>query len=399
MGGNLGDNLILLILILVGLAAAWVLGRQSRRRRPPAPGQELGRDYFVGLNYLLNDEPDGAIDTFIDAIEVNTNTLETHMALGTLLRRRGKVDKSIVVYQDLLQRPRLNEADGGRIKLELVRSYIAAGLLDRAEQLLEELRQAGPEVRRQALGLAIDLYQLEKDWRQAVGAAEELLKISPARERARVQVMASHFYCELAEQDIQEGEYAAARHKLKKAGQFQRNNVRVSLLMGQVEMAQENYREAARVLQRVPQQDPDFESETVIPLLESYRRAGAEKPLRKFIQGGQEGQPTVSAVLGAAEHLRGEAGDAEALRYLIEALRRKPSLWIMDRILQLKGERGEGEDARTLGLFHAILSDYLRGRAMYQCCNCGFEAKSLHWLCPSCSEWGVVKPVKGIAGE
>src|SRR5690554_3258183 len=209
----------MLLLMLLALAAAWYLGRLNRSRSRPAR-QNGGRDYFIGLNYLLNEQPDEAIDTFIAALEVNTDVFETHLALGTLLRRRGKVDKSIVVYQKLLERPGLGEYDASRIKLELLRSYIAAGLLDRAETLLGELGDAGPELRHAALLQAISLYQLERDWVRAVQSAEELLRIASVRERSRYQVMASHFQCELAELAIAEERYDEALLNLKKALQL-----------------------------------------------------------------------------------------------------------------------------------------------------------------------------------
>lgn len=397
MEGSLGNSLGMLLLMLLALAAAWYLGKLNRPNARPAR-QDGGRDYFIGLNYLLNEQPDEAIDTFIAALEVNTDALETHLALGTLLRRRGKVDKSIVVYQKLLERPQLADYDASRIKLELVRSYIAAGLLDRAEQLLEELSNAGPELRHAALLQAISLYQLERDWARAVEAAEELLRITTVRERSRYQVMASHFQCELAEQAIAEERYGDALACLKKALQLHRGNVRASLLVARVEMAQDKHQDAVKALTRVRQQDPDFESETIVPLMQSYARLESGKPLQKFFAGGLEDELPASVVLAFSEHIEQHSGRAAALGFLRERLERTPSLKVMNRLLHLLGEEAGGlqQDLRT---FHRILHDYLKSRPMYRCGNCGYEVKNLYWLCPSCVEWGTIKPIKGVMGE
>ena len=162
------SNIFLYLLLLAALASGWWLGRRSSKsggsyfglgsNKPPT------NDYFIGLNYLLNDEPDDAIDIFIESLEINSNTLETHLALGTLLRRRGKVDRSITLYQDLLGKSIFSRSELNEIKISLVQSYISAGLLDRAEHLLKELRNEKGSIKVQALVLSANVYQLEKDW-------------------------------------------------------------------------------------------------------------------------------------------------------------------------------------------------------------------------------------------
>lgn len=390
------DKLTLLLLIVVALAAAWYLGRRSLPVTASRARPELPNDHFIGLNYLLNDEPDEALDTFIAALEINTSSIETHMALGTLLRRRGKVDKSITVYQSLLQRPRLAVAELQRIQLELMRSYVAAGLLDRAERLLEELDRAGPELRRQALMQAVNLFQLEQEWGKAAQCSEELLQLCPPRERAVWQLRASHYYCELAEQDLARQRYDEARAQLRKARRLASRNARVSLLLGRLEMALENFREAVKALLSVKQQDPDFASETAVPLLESYRRSGSQRNLRRFIQDSLEDQPSASFLLALADHLDREEGSRAALDFLLSRLRGKSSLRIMHRALVLLDQEAGQEE---LQLFRRILDEYFRSHYAYQCRNCGYEAKNLHWLCPGCAEWGMIRRQVGLTGE
>ena len=386
------------LLMLVAIALAWWLGRRSVPRSG-GRGTDFARDYFVGLNYLVNDEPDDAIDIFIRSLEVNSDSLEAHLALGALLRRRGKVDKSITVYQGLLARPRLSERQTNEIKVELARSYISAGLLDRAERLLEQLQSANDEFRQTALCLSLNVYQMERDWERGIAVAEDLVSSCPGRERPQYQKIASHFYCELAEQEIAGRHYRNARQLLKKAQQMSRSNVRVSFLAGQVEMELENYRDAIKHLSRVSQQDPDFYPEVFASLLDCYRRLKSEKQLERFIQGSLEETPAASILLNVSEHIELQQGSSEALHFLLGHIREKPSLVLINKALKILGEEADEGQRNLHMLFHHVIDDYLSQAALYRCTNCGFEGKSLHWSCPGCSSWNSVRPVKGIAGE
>ena len=165
------------------------------------------------------------------------------MALGTLLRRRGKVDRSIAVYQDLLGKIGFTKGEYSEIKLNLVQSYIAAGLLDRAEHLLTELRQEKGSVKIRALELSANVYQREKDWKEGVSALTELLKFCPSPERGGYQNLASHFYCELAEEEIVNEHLSRARDCLRQASAMDKHNSRVSMLFGKLEMLMGNYKD------------------------------------------------------------------------------------------------------------------------------------------------------------
>lgn len=169
--------------LLVAVAAGWLLARYSIKpaRRSRRTTSDIYHDYFVGLNYLLRDEPDEAVDTFIRGLEVNGDTFETHLALGTLLRRRGKVDKAITVHQDLLARSGLPSEFGDSVRLELSNDYIAAGLLDRAERLLKELLSDDNPSRWDALAQLVTVYQIEKEWAQAIEMVDQLIQNSRYR--------------------------------------------------------------------------------------------------------------------------------------------------------------------------------------------------------------------------
>ena len=167
------NDYLVFALFFVAIVIGWYLGRRGQAKSASAP--DLPGQYYKGLNYLLDGKPDGAVDAFINALEVNSETLETHIALGNLLRKRGEVDRAIRIHQNLLARPSLPRAQVHQAHLELARDYISAGLLDRAERLLLDLVAESPIQRRDSQLHLLDIYQSEREWQQAIDIAVELL--------------------------------------------------------------------------------------------------------------------------------------------------------------------------------------------------------------------------------
>jgi len=402
MEPHIFTDFLLFLLLLIALAAGWHLGRRSTglqlhmagKRGQSAPD----KDYFVGLNYLLNDEPDDAIDIFTDFLEINAKTLDTYIALGKLLRRRGKVDQSITIYQELLGKGIFGESAIHEIKLNLVQSYIAAGLLDRAEFILDEFKKSTGAVKSRALEYAISLAQQEKEWEKGIAAILDLIRIISGERRESLQLQASHFYCELALSDMARGHAARARTNLKLASDMDRMNPRVSMLRGELEMQYGNDREAIKYLLRVNKQDSLFLAEVFPRLVDCYRKAGKEKALRKFVEECMETNSSTSVVLGISMFLRQERGLDAAREYLEHKLGAKSSLRLLYSLLKLDDDTLSTDHGHR-GQVLELLGEYLETQPQYQCHNCGFELKTLHWLCPSCAEWGTVRHLTGILGE
>lgn len=381
------------LLVLIAIGLAWLAGYRSRFHHFPGLKRSPQQDYFVGLNYLLNDEPDDAIDVFIEALEVNSDTLATHLALGTLLRRRGKVDRSISHYQQLLDRGSFSGREQCEIRLQLARSFIAAGLLDRAERLLDELANAPPAIREVVLGLAISIFQKEKDWKKALAAADELLTIAPAHRRGDIQLQASHFHCELADAAMKSQQFDLAREELRKAQQCYRHNVRIYLMQGRLESMAGYPRDAVKALLKVSQFDPAFSHEAGEELRNSLQRAGMEKQVEGLVEA--EGEPASESrqILDSVADIAIQRGEDEALNFLLPQLRKRPSLSLLAQALALSVKRDARTQTRVLELGSTLLAQHLQNSPHYRCENCGFELKSMHWLCPGCSRWGMVKPL------
>ncbi|HBW84240.1 MAG: lipopolysaccharide assembly protein LapB [Gammaproteobacteria bacterium] len=387
------------VLLLMATGGGWLLGRISSRRTKPLPRatQDIFHEYFAGLNYLLNDEPDEAIDTFIKALEVNGETIQTHLALGALLRRRGKVDKAVKVHQALLARPGLEPRLEDASRLQLAKDYIAAGLLDRAERLLKELTEGISEGKWDALPLLISIYQLEKEWHRAINSTKELLTHARYRRSKEWRARAVHYHCEIAESLIAGGQVREARRELRRGAAFQRQHLRASLLTAQLEYESGNYKGAIRECRRIAEHSPRFFPQLLDAMEMSYSELGREDEFIKFLDGFVEMQADPAALRLMSRFIYESQGVASAIRYLRKRLDAQPSLTAAAKLLELEAiaNKKNHEVVGDLEKVNQVLSDILTARAGYQCSHCGYEARQLNWLCPGCQSWDSIQPKVG----
>jgi len=400
----MGSGILFYATLLVAVAAGWSIAWVSLRSRYQSKRsvKDIYHDYFVGLNYLLGDEPDEAIDTFIRALEINSDTIETHLALGTLLRRRGKVDKAIKVHQELLARPELDSQFSDSVRLELSHDYVAAGLLDRAEQLLKELLSDSSESKLNALFQLTTVYQIEKEWQEAIDAIKTLLADPRYRKDKSIRSVGAHFCCELAEQAMANEQPQVARDHIKNAFRFDRNSARASFLMARLEKMTNNLARAIKELVRIRNLHPEFISEIIEPMAECYQQLGEKGDIRefeKFLLSCLDDQPRASTLLKLVELVRTGDSEASAMVLLSSRLRQNPSLKGIVAMLQVHVSKTEGQLQHDLLQTVEILKLLLQAKPGYQCDQCGFETRSLYWQCSSCQKWDTVKPHLGIDGE
>ena len=383
-------NELLWLLLPIAAASGWLAAKRSFRR-PEQPGEDQTPAYFKGLNFLLNEQPDKAIDVFIKLLEVDSETVETHLALGNLFRRRGEVDRAIRIHQNLIARPTLNQDQRAQALLELGQDYMRAGLFDRAESLFRELSEM-KMYQEQALQNLRVIYQQEKDWDRCLDMARELEQLSG--ESLRIE--RSHYYCELAEEAIGHKDAALASANLKKAQSSDGNCVRATLLQGQLEIADGACKAAILTLQQVERQDDAYLSEALPKLLECYRQTGNRQELVSYLHQLFERNQGIGPALALADLVRTDEGDQAALRFLCEYLQRHPDLEGLDRLVALNLSEGEKVGSETLKIIRELIGKLLEGRPAYQCCQCGFCAKTLHWQCPGCKSWSSIKPIQGM---
>ncbi len=389
------DNIAIYALLLLAIIAGWVLGHfaSAPGRLKTRSSNDIFADYFVGLNYLLNDEPDEAIDTFIKALEINSETIETHLALGALLRRRGKVDKAIQVHQALLARPGLDHQFSESTRLQLAIDYISAGLLDRAERLLNDVLDEGGDGKWDALKHLLTIYQTEKDWDKAIQCSSALLNNSSFRKDDELRAAAAHYCCELADEWLRENQQKKAREQIKKAFAFDRKNVRASLLLAKIEQSAGNYEAAIKELTRIRNNNPEFISKLLGPLAECYEQLQKMPEYENLLTNILPDEPNVSVVLALSDLVTRRSGEEAAIEFLNDYLTKKPSLTGLVELLRMQIKKTNPEVKSNLNLLQQMIDKLLRRKSTYQCHHCGYETKNLYWMCPSCQKWDKIKPI------
>ncbi len=384
-------NEILWLLLPVAAASGWLLAKRDAQRNAAAPS--LSRDYFTGLNYLLNEQPDKAIECFVRMLEVDNDTVEIHLALGNLFRQRGEVDRAIRIHQNLIARPTLNGSQRAQALLELAQDYMRAGLLDRAEGLCRELIEMDMHLPR-ALAMLSDIYQQEKEWEQAIEAARRLQAVTGQA----MEPMIAQFYCEQAEHARDQGDAERAARLLKKALASDEHCVRASMIRGEMAAAAGDCKGAIRAYQQVELQDPAYLPEIIAPLMNCYRDHGDNRELFAYLEGLWSRHGGATALLCLTDLVGREQGDAAALAFLAAQLTHRPSLRGLARIMDM-APGNETAAAEKLAIAHTTLLQLLEEKPVYQCVRCGFAGKALHWRCPGCKYWNTVKPITGIEGE
>jgi lipopolysaccharide biosynthesis regulator YciM len=388
------ENFAIYILLLVAIGTGWTIGRVSKAGKKGSTGKgDIYQDYFVGLNFLLNDEPDEAIDTFIKALEINSETVDTQLALGALLRRRGKVDKAIQVHQALLARPSLNQSVIDATRIQLARDYITSGLLDRAERLLQEILSEDSSAQWEALTLLITIYQTEKEWEKAIDCSRRLLKNVEYKKNSETRAAAAHYCCELAENMIRQEQFRTAREHIRRAFGFDRKSIRASLILANIEQQLENYKAAIKELDRIRVNSPVFISQVLGPLMQCYERLGNLPEYEKLLTNSLSHDPDISVVLSLCDLIRKREGDESAISFLNDYMNKSPSLAGLMKLLTLQIPQSDEKVRGDLKLVKQTVDRLLIKSSAYQCDHCGYESKSLYWLCPSCKKWNRIKPI------
>jgi lipopolysaccharide assembly protein B len=384
---------LLWLLLPVAAASGWALAkREIKHDNVKLP--DFSSDYFKGLNYLLNEQTDKAIECFVRMLEVDSDTVEIHLAVGNLFRQRGEVDRAIRVHQNLITRPTLSKSQRAYALLELAQDYMRAGLFDRAETLCRELIDMEMHVGR-ALSLLSDIYQQEKEWEQAIAVSQRLHeKTGQSMERA-----IAHFHCELAEQARDRGDQAEALRCIERALATDPDCVRATIIRAEIACAAGRFKDAIRAYRHVEQQDPEYLPEVIPSMVHCYQQLGKEHELLDFLQKVYAKRGGTTVLSAVAKMIELQQGKDAARRYLIQRLHENPSLRGVSRLMDMEEDTGDHGVSDLLDLIKETVDQVLEEKPVYQCTDCGFAGKALHWRCPGCKRWGTVKPISGLEGE
>ncbi len=372
----------LLVLIAVG---AWAFGHFLDR--DAALPTRISADYLRGLNLVLSRKTDEALELFIQMAKVDEDTLETHFALGHLFRRRGEFDRAIRVHENLLARENLNEMQHDQAVFALAEDYLGAGLFDRAEELLEQLRDSATHSQL-ALEKLVYIYEREGEWEKAIETHRRLEMLSGEKTS-----QVAHYYCELAERALAEGDTGAAREYLKPTIRSPSGALRGTVIRARIARGEGRYREAATLYQQVIEQDRAFVSEVLPDLLECYekddRTAEFESYIEQLAGSGDSANNDVAYAAILNELTRSPALAASIANFIANSE-------VLGRLIDVEAIASDEAATRSEALGRVVtgLRMLALANARYRCGNCGYGTQRFIWQCPSCKLWETIRPVQ-----
>ncbi|MDS1141960.1 lipopolysaccharide assembly protein LapB [Pusillimonas sp. SM2304] len=410
-----------LIFLPLLFALGWIAARVDIRQML-SETRSLPNSYFKGLNFLLNEEPDRAIDAFVEVAKLDPETTELHFALGSLFRRRGEMERAIRVHQSLLSRADLPQTDRENAQHELAQDFLKAGMLDRAEQAFEQVldtRFAIPAVR-----ALIRIYESEHDWPRAIETVKRLRALvdEPVPqlvhyqcERAMTAMLGKPADLGAAEAALDAADHAAAALRGQARGQA--SEARIAMLRAHLAKLNNMPERERAYLESVLTIAPEYASLVAADLVESYRRVGQQAEGLNVLKAHYMRYPSLDTFNVVFRELRAQQGYAPAWAFAREALRAHPSLLGLDRLLEAElaayDEAGASVTAAAadgarqavagksasdvvpgadLSLLRSLIHKHTQRLDRYACRVCGFEARHFYWQCPGCNSWETYAP-------
>ncbi|MDR0563615.1 MAG: lipopolysaccharide assembly protein LapB [Azoarcus sp.] len=374
---------------LLALPLFFVMGWLAARidiRQVVHESRSLPRSYLSGLNFLLNEQPDKAIDAFIEAVRIDPQTVELHFALGSLFRRRGETDRAIRIHQVLVDREDITQEQRLQALGELGQDFLKAGLLDRAEAVFLKLK--GTRVDDVAARYLLEIYQQEKEWDKAIDIARTL----PNHESVHWQREIAEFHCELALRALADSRFDEVKSHVDTAISINRKCVRASLILGDLHVAQGQDEQALEAWKRIESQDPVYLSLAAQKVMEAYGRTGRVEQGHVLLRSWLEHHPSLD-LLDELFHWEIEkAGPIPAYELVREELRRNPTLLGLDKLLEAALLTAPAEHRNDIELIKQLIHGHTRRVARYRCDGCGFKARQFYWRCPACGGWETYPP-------
>lgn len=369
--------------LLWGLPLAFALGWFASRfdlRQWRLERQQNPRAYFRGLNHLLNEQHDQAIDAFIEAVRSDPDTSELHFALGNLFRRRGDYDRAVRVHEHLLQRGDLSHKDLVRAQHALAQDFLKAGLLDRAEAALRKLE--GTEFAIEARLALLSIYERSRDWENASTIATQLEDAG----RGSFALRLAHYRCEQADDWRRQDKTVEALATLENLTQHVPQSARAWIALADMRQSLGNTEGGIQALQQLAQHAPQHLPLVAYSLAQWARLCQQPDKVRELLLTYQ-GQHPPSLDVTQALALLQDNPDAARQTY-IDHLRREPSL--VAATLWLSGEHfGHSDEEQRVKQALERAAEPLK---RYRCAACGFEARQYFWHCPGCQSWDSYPP-------
>ncbi len=378
-------ELWMLLVFPLFFAMGWLTARMDLKELL-SESSLLPRSYFQGLNFLLNEQQDKAIEAFIEVVQVDPQTIELHFALGSLFRRRGEIDRALRMHLNLVERADLEADKKKQALFELAQDYLKAGILDRAEQTFQQLLHS--PYAKESVEFLLEIYQKEKDWLKAIDMSRRLVDLTGQSHDKET----SAFYCELASYELTTGRDEAARVHLGQALEVNPGSVRAVIMLGDIEQNAGNHKQAIDLWKRIEQQDPQYLQLAADRLLGAHRNLGLEADGIDLLMEYQKRYPSQDLVDVLFKAVLQKDGAEAAYQMVRNELHRNPTLLGLDKFLEARLLEVTEKNRADVEMVKKLVHQRIRDLAMYHCSSCGFRARQYYWHCPACHGWESYSP-------
>ncbi|MDP0156729.1 lipopolysaccharide assembly protein LapB [Glaesserella parasuis] len=390
---------LLFLLLPIAALYGWYMGQRSAKKDQDAINNKFSRDYVTGLNFLLSNQQEKAVDLFLSMLQkqesenqISTESqFEAEITLGNLFRSRGEVDRALRIHQGIENSLHYSFEQKLLAKQQLAKDFMAAGFYDRAENyyitLLDE-----PEFAVNSLNQLAVIYHKTREWKKAINVAEKRLRIEPEMDK----IPLSHYYCEYA-QAVRSDDEKAFLTALQKALSYVPHCARASILLGDFFFEKQEMRTALRYFEAVLEQEPNYISEVLHKIKQCYIALNEQNNFELFLIKANQIKHNSSIDLALAEFIEQKDGVEAAQSRLYQQVRQFPSLMTFHRFIYYQvNEAEEGRGKESLVLLHKMVGDRIKQGFQYRCIHCGYQSYRLSWHCPSCRTWESIKPMQSI---
>ncbi|NQY63398.1 MAG: lipopolysaccharide assembly protein LapB [Alteromonadaceae bacterium] len=386
---------LLFLLLPVAMGYGWFMGRNSIQQNHQTAKEILSIKYSTGLNYLLSNQQDKAMDYLLEALKLEDDTVEAHFAMANLFRRRGELDRALKVHEYLVRQKHLSNKDKEQAAFELGKDFLSAGLYDRAEAMFIKLLK-NKNYSLKSLTYLMQIYQSTKDWHQGIALKKDIVK---TRDKKIMHSLAN-FYCELATQALADDQFIEVIELLELALQQDQNSCRANWLLAQVHENHQQYNEACLCYQDLYQQDKDFFPDVIESMYSCYLELDAEEEFYAFIRKVYDETGSTSALIKYLTYLENTYSNHRAKEFILSALKRRPTIRGFKHLVKMQMISTEQQsNIENLDVIKELVTAYLNVKQRYSCRTCGFNSSTHYWSCPSCHDWEQLKPVRGLEGE
>ncbi len=386
---------LLFLLLPVVAAYSWYMGRNSVKQNDQSVKTDLSKKYSQGINYLLSNQEDKAIEHLIETLKIEDDSIEAHFAMANLFRKRGELDRALKVHEHLVRHKYLPDDAKHKAAFELGKDFFSAGLYDRAEAMFQRLLKS-KKYELKALSYLMQIFQSTKDWQKGIALEKNIVK---SNDKKLLHILAN-FYCELATTAHQEDDNLEVIELLEKALKLDNKSCRANWLMALIYEQHEQYEHATECYINIYQQDIEFFPDVIDKMEHCYDENGNTDDFYRFIKNVYNETGSTSALIKYVDHLVDTGKVEQANQFILSGLKRRSTIHGFKHFVKMQlNANNSPQESESLTVIRELVSAYLKVKPRYSCRNCGFNSATHYWSCPSCHEWEQLKPVRGLEGE